>query len=176
MVLKGFNEMESYFDYNSVVSALIGGGLTMLGTIIAMKGTKKESKREDSRELVPLFYFLNSKAALLVKLGENPKSIPITKIIMENEVSDVRGRFSFATRALSLSEIGDINLFCNQLVLLENTRRECSEASVETYEDRINAYQKVLLQTLPLVIDSEKKRGIHILGEKLERYFSKNLK
>jgi len=166
----------SFLDWNSLLSAFVGGVLALLGAYLTMRGTKKERERKDARELVPLFYFLNSKAAMLVKIGNHPEAVPITQIVSEEEISDIRKRLAFASRTLSLSEIGDINSFCNQLIVLEETRKDCYQSSPEKYQKEINIYQTVLHECIQLLLNEDKKSGINIIGEKLEKYFSKRLK
>ena len=162
-------------DWNSLISALIGGLLALLGAYLTMKGMTRENERKDSRELVPLFYFLNSKAVLLVKLSKHLEAVSTTKIVNEEEVSDIRKRLSFASRALSLKEIGDINSFCNQLIVLEGTRKDCYGASHKAYSHNIIIYQKALQGCIQLLSNGEGTNGINEIGMKLEAYISRKI-
>lgn len=158
-------------DCNSLISALVGGLLALAGSYLTLRGTKKETEKQECRELIALFYFLNSKMALLVKLGNHPNGVPTTTIISEDEILDVRKRFAVASRALSLSEIGDINSFCSSLKVLEGSRQDC----INNNSRDIEIYQEILMQCLK-ELKNEDGNGINAIGIKIEQYFSKKLK
>ena len=162
-------------DWNSFISALIGGGLALLGTFITLKGTKKQREKEDSRELISLFYFLNSKAGLLMKLGNHPEGVPVMSIVTEDELVTARKMYAVASRAITLDDIGEIESFCNSLRSLESIRRDCVDGKGNK-QSNLDIYQQALLGILQSVNSGVDRKGITDIGKRIEYYFSKELK
>lgn len=45
------------FEWNSIISAIVGGLLALSGTWITLRIKTKEKKESECRELIPLFFF-----------------------------------------------------------------------------------------------------------------------
>ena len=163
---------QSYIpDWNSFISAIIGGLLALLGTYLTIRGTKKEREKEDSRELITLFYFLSSKVALLAKLGEHPEGVPLQHIVTEDELLNVRRMYAVASRAITLEDIGEVDSFCNNLRTLESARKDCISGKGNK-QLNMDIYGAVLLDTLRCI----SPYGESKIGKRIEYYFSKELK
>lgn len=162
-------------EWNSFISAIIGGALALLGTWLTLRGAKREREKEDSRELISLFYFLSSKIALLAELGEHTEGIPMMNVVSEDELLNVRKSYAVASRAVTLSDIGEIDGFCNKLHSLESIRKDCLKDKGDG-QININAYHQVLLDTLNAINSNGENKGINEIGKRIEYYFSKELK
>lgn len=170
--------MEQSFspDWNSFISALIGGGLALLGTYLSMMGTKKSQEKEDSRELIALFYFLSSKVALILSLEKHPEGIPMLAVVTDDELADIRKRYAVASRALALEDIGEIELFCNRLRTCEIARKNWINSEDSRKQNSLNLYNLSLQDLRNSIIPDEKNKGINEIGKRIEYYFSKELK
>ena len=160
-------------DMNSLCGALIGGFLALLGTMISLKRTSKEKIRDEARQLIPLFYFLNSKCSSLMLIYANGDyNIPCTPVIVQEDVSDIRSRLGYASRVFSMRELGKIHSFCTELIELESARREILSNGKTDYI--VKMYKSIVDDCMDMV----HARGgslsdsidITNCGEKLEHY------
>lgn len=160
-------------DMNSLCSALIGGFLALLGTMISLKHTSKEKIRDEARQLIPLFYFLNSKCgSLMLIYDDGGYNIPCTPVIVQEDVSDIRSRLGYASRVFSMRELGIIHSFCTELIELESARREILSNGKTEYIVRM--YKSIVDDCMDMVHahDAGSSDAIDITncGEKLEYY------
>ena len=162
-------------DWNSFISAIIGGALALLGTFLTIRGSKTEREREDSRELITLFYFLNSKVSLITQLALHPEGIPIMSIVTEEELLNVRKLYSVASRAISLEDIGEIDRFCSKLRSLESIRNDWAKEN-SNKQITLSIYQEALSDALNAISQQDGCKGINEIGKRIEYYFSKELK
>ena len=162
-------------DWNSLISAIIGGLLTIVGTILALRITKIEKRKEECRELLPLFNYLRMKATLLNTNIEADLNVPRAPIATESETMDMVKRLSYAARVLSPEEIGEVISFFEYLRRLEIARANYSDNTNEAY------YQKTIFGCAlgkAKVLYFEKtnsKSGINEISHKLGCYIDKTL-
>ena len=162
-------------DWNSFISAVIGGLLALLGTWLTLRGTIREREKEDCRELISLFYFLNSKVALITNLGNHPEGVPIMSIVSEDEILNVRKLYNVASRAISIEDIGEIDNFCNMLRTLEGIRLDFAEKRGKR-TNNVELYHEALSRTLKCISPGADNKGINEIGKRIEYYFSNELK
>ena len=95
-------------------------------------------------------------------------------IVTEEELLNVRKLYAVASRAITLTDIGEIDSFCNSLRSLESIREDCVKGKGNK---QINAeiYGKALLDTLKSVSPHGENQGINEIGKRIEYYFSKEL-
>lgn len=162
-----------HLDWNSFVSVILGGALTLIAAVLTFKMTKVEREKEECREIIPLFNFLVTKVAFLKSLELHSSNIPTDSIVLESELADVNKRYGYVSRALSINEIGEINRFCISLRQLESARSDCRRASRKAYENELRIYKMFLDQAIKHIEGNSEKIGINDIGEKLNTIFQK---
>lgn len=163
--------------------AIAGGVLALIGAVATIiyyrKKDKKDSIREDNRNISGFYYLMLSKVNLLRKWIEvvhsEPFTIQVTPIYAEEENMFLFNRLQSVLKVEGDSTVRELLTFMSDLQQLENARSECLKElqirrTVSNY-DKNNYIQLLIHCNKKLLEDKEKDLvGIVNILDCMEKY------
>lgn len=174
------NGLSDSLSWNSIISsvigAILGGVLALLGVWISQRLTKKEKEMDIKRKISTLYFLLIAKIELIEnaqKICDKEKNIysPVIVIFSAEERLKIYEYFSYAQKILNLKELSEVHSFCTRLQNLEVVRTANKEANKEAYKQVYKQVYKGLLDAAVQTISgSEDTVGIRNIASKLKQY------